>query len=116
MTIAVGTSANATYSVSSLNDAAAGTAGSGDNGHTLLASDFNGNEIDADVANNAGNSPNPNYYSPYTGANGNGTTFMISTTAGVPEPSSLALCAFAAAGTVLGAWRRYRRQKAAAIV
>jgi hypothetical protein len=65
------------------------------------------NHVDGNtLTNNTGfdldvNSSNP----AYTGADNNPFTFTI-TVAGVPEPSSLALCGIVAIGGAFGAWRR----------
>ncbi len=100
VSIGVGATADATFTVTSLKNAASGTFDQNSFGNTLTAT--NGYDLDP-------NSTNP----PYTGAVSNNTTFTIQTTQGTPEPSSMALCGLAVAGMGAGYWRRRKAKLAA---
>jgi hypothetical protein len=102
LTIAVGASANSTYTVQSFHDAPAGTFDAGSFGNTLSWTNF----IDFDNTNDSGFT--------FTGANGNPGNFTLQTVTGTPEPSSMLLCGFAACGMGLGYWRRRKAKLAAA--
>jgi PEP-CTERM motif len=114
VTITVGATANAKYSVTSFHDAPNGTFNSGSFFNTMSADDASANTADLDVTNNADQSPNPSYYQAYTGADGNGGFFILQTSTSTPEPSSMLLCGLAVCGMGFGYLRRRKLKLAAA--
>jgi len=98
VTIGVGATANATYTVEGFNKAPAGTFDAGTYGNTLTAT----NLYDLDSSNNNDGGGGAVY---------NGTTAMTFTisTAAVPEPSSMVLSGLFIPVAGLGVWLRRRK-------
>jgi hypothetical protein len=102
LTVAVGASVDATYSVQSFHDAPSGTFDAGSFGNTLSWTNF----IDFDNTNDSGFT--------FTGANGSGGNFTLQTSTSTPEPSSMLLCGFAACSMGFGGYWRRRKARLAA--
>jgi hypothetical protein len=99
--INVGSTANATYTVTPLKTAPAGLLDAGSYGNTIFP-----DGTDADHTNDSGFT--------FTGAaSSTPGTFTIATTTATPEPSSMLLCGLAAGGMGFGAWRRRKAKLAA---
>lgn len=105
ITINVAASGATTFTVESIPDAGSAVSGF----QVAAGSDATYTNLnDYDLDSNSPGPAQPGSLYTYTGANQNPTSFI----AGVPEPSSMALCGLALSGMGFGYWRRRRAKSA----